>query len=135
MKNFHCLLLIFLFTEVRAFSIRTVPYRSGVATRRSILSQIKSTSESKSQSSDEAVDDYDVTCFIVNEEEIIADGEKPHVVCTSEPEEVSLFVVTSHHMLMSNSPAIAVSCDCYVHVIVYYHKVCMVQWNRPQNDD
>jgi hypothetical protein len=36
----------------------------------------------------EVVDDYDVTCYIVNEEEIIADGEEPHVVCTGEPEEV-----------------------------------------------
>lgn len=35
-----------------------------------------------------AVDDYDVTCYIVNEEEIIADGEDPRVVCTGEPEEV-----------------------------------------------
>lgn len=35
-----------------------------------------------------AVDDYDVTCYVVNEEEIIADGEEPHVVCTGEPEEV-----------------------------------------------
>ena len=34
------------------------------------------------------VDDYDVTCYIVNEEEIITDGEDPHVVCTAEPEEV-----------------------------------------------
>ena len=40
-------------------------------------------------STDEVVDDYDVTCYIVNEEEIITDHEKPHVVCTSEPEEVS----------------------------------------------
>ena len=35
-----------------------------------------------------AVDDYDVTCYVVNEDEIIADGEEPHVVCTGEPEEV-----------------------------------------------
>ncbi|KAL7502173.1 hypothetical protein ACHAWX_000479 [Stephanocyclus meneghinianus] len=91
-KNYHCLLLIFLFTDVRAFSIWSASYRSSVATRWSILSKIASTLESESQSSDEAEDDYDVACYIVNEEEIIADGEKPHVVCTSEPEEASLFI-------------------------------------------
>ena len=35
-------------------------------------------------------DTDDVTCYITNDEEIINDGEKPHVVCTSEKEEVSL---------------------------------------------
>lgn len=37
-----------------------------------------------------AEDTDDVTCFIVNDEEIITEGEKPHVVCTSEPDDVSL---------------------------------------------
>jgi hypothetical protein len=31
--------------------------------------------------------DDDVTCYVVNDEEITTEGEKPHVVCTSEPEE------------------------------------------------
>lgn len=31
--------------------------------------------------------DDDVTCYVVNDEEIITEGERPHVVCTSEPEE------------------------------------------------
>lgn len=35
-------------------------------------------------------DTDDVTCYITNDEEIINDGEKPHVVCTSEKEDVSL---------------------------------------------
>lgn len=35
-------------------------------------------------------DTDDVTCYITNDEEIINDGERPHVVCTSEKEEVSL---------------------------------------------
>lgn len=50
---------------------------------------------------DEVVDDYDVTCYIVNEEEMITEGEDPHVVCTGEPEEVCLFSLTdngSHDM-------------------------------------
>mgnify|MGYP006173795751 CR=1 FL=1 len=34
-----------------------------------------------------AIDDDDVTCYVVNDEEIATEGEKPHVVCTSEPEE------------------------------------------------
>jgi hypothetical protein len=33
--------------------------------------------------------DDDVTCYITNDEEIALEGENPHVVCTSEPEEVS----------------------------------------------
>jgi hypothetical protein len=56
-------------------------------------SQLKSTPENKVEGSEEIVEDYDVSCYIVNEEEMIADGEKPHVVCTGEPEEVSLPVV------------------------------------------
>lgn len=53
---------------------------------RSIL--LRSTPEA---SSEDVVDDYDVTCYIVNEEEMIADGEDPHVICTGEPEEVGSF--------------------------------------------
>lgn len=42
-------------------------------------------------------DTDDVTCYITNDEEIINDGEKPHVVCTSEKEEVSLlYHITSN---------------------------------------
>ena len=54
------------------------------------------TKVSLQQSTEDAIaaaeDTDDVTCFIVNDEEIITEGEKPHVVCTSEPEDVSLFV-------------------------------------------
>jgi pyrimidine deaminase RibD-like protein len=57
-----------------------MPHQTMMA--RSIL--LRSTPEVKG----DAVDDYDVTCYIVNEEEIIAEGEQPHVVCTGEPEEV-----------------------------------------------
>ena len=34
-------------------------------------------------------DTDDVTCYITNDEEVVTEGEKPHVVCTSEPEDVS----------------------------------------------
>ena len=33
--------------------------------------------------------DDDVTCYITNDEEIVTENEKPHVVCTSEPDDVS----------------------------------------------
>jgi hypothetical protein len=33
------------------------------------------------------IDADDVTCYVTNDEEVITEGEKPHVVCTSEPEE------------------------------------------------
>ena len=36
------------------------------------------------------IEDDDVTCYITNDEEIAIAGEKPHVVCTSEPEEVRM---------------------------------------------
>ena len=52
------------------------------------------TKVSLQQSTDNATakaeDTDDVTCFIVNDEEIITENEKPHVVCTSEPDDVSL---------------------------------------------
>ena len=34
-------------------------------------------------------DTEDVTCYITNDEEVVTEGEKPHVVCTSEPDDVS----------------------------------------------
>ena len=33
--------------------------------------------------------DDDVTCYITNDEEVVIENEKPHVVCTSEPDDVS----------------------------------------------
>lgn len=39
----------------------------------------------------EADDDDDVTCFIVNDEDIILDEAKPEVVCTSEPDDYAWF--------------------------------------------
>ena len=34
--------------------------------------------------------DDDVTCYITNDEEVVIENEKPHVVCTSEPDDVSI---------------------------------------------
>lgn len=36
-----------------------------------------------------AEDTDDVVCFVTNDEEIVTEGEKPHVVCTTEPDDVS----------------------------------------------
>ncbi|KAL9187726.1 hypothetical protein ACHAXT_006104 [Thalassiosira profunda] len=36
-------------------------------------------------------DTDDVTCYVVNDEEIVTEGEKPHVVCTSEPDDYAWF--------------------------------------------
>jgi len=52
--------------------------------------------QSTENATTEAEDTDDVTCFIVNDEEIINEGEKPHVVCTSEPEDVSLLHALLH---------------------------------------
>ena len=38
--------------------------------------------------------DDDVTCYITNDEEIVTENEKPHVVCTSEPDDVSISIAT-----------------------------------------
>ena len=38
---------------------------------------------------DSIEDTDDVTCYVVNDEEIIEEGAKPNVVCTSEPDDVS----------------------------------------------
>jgi hypothetical protein len=80
-------------TGAIAFSTNFQTVRHRVFARSTRCSQLKSTPENKVEGSEEIVEDYDVSCYIVNEEEMIADGEKPHVVCTGEPEEVSLPVV------------------------------------------
>eukprot|EP00580_Thalassiosira_gravida_P000467 CAMPEP_0201598806 /NCGR_PEP_ID=MMETSP0492-20130828/500_1 /ASSEMBLY_ACC=CAM_ASM_000837 /TAXON_ID=420259 /ORGANISM="Thalassiosira gravida, Strain GMp14c1" /LENGTH=143 /DNA_ID=CAMNT_0048061285 /DNA_START=109 /DNA_END=540 /DNA_ORIENTATION=+ len=36
-------------------------------------------------------DTDDVTCFVVNDEEIATEGEDPHVVCTAEPDDYAWF--------------------------------------------
>ncbi|KAL7464446.1 hypothetical protein ACHAXS_004783 [Conticribra weissflogii] len=50
-----------------------------------------STKMTETQGEEDIVEDYDVTCYVVNDEEIITEGEKPHVVCTSEPEDYAWF--------------------------------------------
>jgi len=63
-------------------------------------------------STDEVVDDYDVTCYIVNEEEIITDHEKPHVVCTSEPEEYAWFNGIDPKMMVETDDAMEGAVEC-----------------------
>lgn len=75
-------------TGVTAFST-TLPSTSSLQSRR--LSPIlRSSAESATaETTSEGTDDEDVVCYVTNDEEIVTEGEKPHVVCTSEPEEVS----------------------------------------------
>ncbi|KAL7526114.1 hypothetical protein ACHAWF_001635 [Thalassiosira exigua] len=40
---------------------------------------------------DTSEDTDDVTCYVVNDQEIVTEGEKPHVVCTSEPDDYAWF--------------------------------------------
>ena len=92
------------------------------------------------QHSNENVTD-DVTCYIVNDEEIVNEGEKPHVVCTSEPDDVSTAYANQYCSCSQSS-------DCYVLFYkdqfkginltltymrvekICYNLVCMVQWYR-----
>lgn len=57
---------------------------------------LPSSKMTEAQGEDDFVEDYDVTCYVVNDEEIVMEGEKPHVVCTSEPEDVSCTVMFSY---------------------------------------
>ena len=68
--------------EVSAFSTTHNPL--SVQTKR-LSPVLRSSAESVVDTSE---DTDDVTCFVVNDEEIITEGEKPHVVCTSEPDDV-----------------------------------------------
>ncbi len=97
-------------TNASAFS--TVPWTSTKtetlpATTRTRLSLSSSSPSSPSSRVDSVaaivVDDVtadDVTCYITNDEEIALEGEKPHVVCTSEPEEVSRSVYSYTRVTM-----------------------------------
>eukprot|EP00584_Thalassiosira_punctigera_P004057 CAMPEP_0172526624 /NCGR_PEP_ID=MMETSP1067-20121228/1485_1 /TAXON_ID=265564 ORGANISM="Thalassiosira punctigera, Strain Tpunct2005C2" /NCGR_SAMPLE_ID=MMETSP1067 /ASSEMBLY_ACC=CAM_ASM_000444 /LENGTH=129 /DNA_ID=CAMNT_0013310163 /DNA_START=9 /DNA_END=398 /DNA_ORIENTATION=- len=73
--------------DVAAFSARHLPLppaRTPVALR----------SSAETATTDAAVEDDaddDVTCYVVNDEEIVTEGEKPHVVCTSEPDDYAWF--------------------------------------------
>jgi hypothetical protein len=78
--------------HVAAFSTNSLPSISRGAY------DVPRTKVALQQSPENAIaeDTDDVTCFIVNDEEIITEGEKPHVVCTSEPDDVSLMHALSY---------------------------------------
>ena len=76
--------------------------------------------QSTENTTTEAEETDDVTCFIVNEEEIISEGEKPHVVCTSEPDDVSLLHASLHYMVNITSLTIHVSTFSHHRVSVLY---------------
>ena len=53
------------------------------------LPVLNSSSDTETVITTTSEDTDDVTCYITNDEEVVTEGEKPHVVCTSEPEDVS----------------------------------------------
>lgn len=74
--------------EVAAFY--TTPLPRQTARVLSPIQQLHASPESAVDiAAGEIEEDYDVTCYVVNDEEIVTEGEKPHVVCTSEPDDVS----------------------------------------------
>jgi hypothetical protein len=72
-------------------------------------------------------DTDDVTCYIVNDEEIITEGEKPHVVCTSEPDDVSQYFFLFHLLTSYESMLIFHYCTLIYGDVI---SVCLVQWHR-----
>jgi hypothetical protein len=76
---------VFIVIDATAFS--TTPHLS--ARMRSSPSLMPLGSETaKIVAADVVADeiDNDVTCYVVNDVEVVTEGQKPHVVCTSEPE-------------------------------------------------
>ena len=53
------------------------------------LPVLNSSSDTETVITTTSEDTDDVTCYITNDEEVVTEGEKPHIVCTSEPEDVS----------------------------------------------
>jgi hypothetical protein len=82
--------------HVAAFSTKSLPSTVHQISRAAY--DVPRTKVALQQSPENAIaeDTDDVTCFIVNDEEIITEGEKPHVVCTSEPDDVSLMHALSY---------------------------------------
>ena len=78
--------VVYLSIDATAFST-TTHYSSARLSSPSLMPLSSETA--KVVPADAIVDeiDDDVTCYVVNDEEITTEGEKPHVVCTSEPEE------------------------------------------------
>lgn len=78
--------VVYLSIDATAFST-TTHYSSARLSSPSLMPLSSETA--KVVPADTIVDeiDDDVTCYVVNDEEITTEGVKPHVVCTSEPEE------------------------------------------------
>ena len=86
---------------VSAFStVRSTPPPRILQMRSSSSSALHLSAESVAETSE---DTADVTCYVVNDEEIVTEGEKPHVVCTSEPDDVSECAKRMFPMLRSYS--------------------------------
>lgn len=75
-------LVVLLVIDVAAFSTRRMSASSSTSSR--LFSSPVKTSANEDN-------DEDVTCYVTNDEEIVTEGEKPKVVCTSEPEAYAWF--------------------------------------------
>lgn len=85
-----CLVLL-LVIDVAAFSTK-MSAASSPTSSRLFLSPVKiSAMDSSNVVNNNDNDEDDVTCYVTNDEEIVTEGEKPNVVCTSEPEEYAWF--------------------------------------------
>jgi len=92
----NCLFGVAIFLSIQesiGFTFATAPLISLQRTNVSSKTLL-STKMTEAQGDDHIVEDYDVTCYVVNDEEIITEGETPHVVCTSEPEDVSCIMLS-----------------------------------------
>ena len=121
--------------DVAAFTSKSSPSivqisRAAYDVPRTKVSLQQSTENSTTQ----AEDTDDVTCFIVNDEEIITENEKPHVVCTSEPDDVSLLYVLQMHFMsltclqFSRNIVMLIPSCFYKYVVSIV--VRLVQWSR-----
>ena len=82
---FAALVVCLVATNVVAFS----PAINQVRTTTTLLySASQGTTDVIPPITGEDIDD-DVTCYVTNDEEVVIENEKPHVVCTSEPDDVS----------------------------------------------
>lgn len=81
--------LVLLVINVTAFSTRMSA--SSSTSSRLISSSVKTSAMDTFNVVINEDNDEDVTCYVTNDEEIVTEGEKPKVVCTSEPEEYAWF--------------------------------------------
>ncbi|KAL7537334.1 hypothetical protein ACHAXR_007743 [Thalassiosira sp. AJA248-18] len=81
------------FVCVLAAAVDVTAFSTTISTRLAVQTRLSSPAlHSSAESAIDTIEDTDdVTCYVTNDEEIVTEGEKPHVVCTSEPEDYAWF--------------------------------------------